>query len=118
MFALSNWSLAMLKRSTLVALAAFVSIGSAARAQDSRLTDPRLYPFLGCWRSDAADPRAARASGLTCVVPVNGTPDVEMLNVVDGRVASRRRIEANSRAHAIDGQGCRGQERTSWSPLV
>jgi hypothetical protein len=111
----------MLKRSTFFAFAAFTTLAaftSPASAQDPRLTDPRLYPFLGCWRSDTAGYKTARLGALTCVVPVNGTPDIEMINLVDGRIASRRRIEANSRPHSIEGQGCRGQERTSWSPLV
>lgn len=90
--------------------------GATARTAfaQSSTTDPRLYPYLGCWRSDSA---AARSGSLTCVVPVANSADVDMVGIVDGRVASHHRITADNRAHTIDGQGCRGQERTSWSPL-
>jgi hypothetical protein len=50
------------------------------------------------------------------VVPVGSTRGIDILSVVDGKVVSRRRVEADTRPHSIDGQGCRGEEKTSWSP--
>lgn len=110
----------LLRLKIVAAVAVLVFASAVCLAQDARppVTDQRLYPFLGCWRSDTVGTRSARLGALTCVVPVAGSPDVELLNLVDGRVSSRRRIDASSRAHEIEGQGCRGQERTAWSPLV
>ena len=88
----------------------------AAAAQSYRGTDARLFPLLGCWNSDSAGGTASnRAGALTCVIPVTGSPDVDMLSLAGGRVTSRHRIDASTKAHAIDGQGCKGEERTSWS---
>lgn len=93
----------------------FAGAGSA-HAQGSRGTDARLFPLLGCWNSDSTGGTASNRTGaLTCVVPVSGSPDVDVVSIANGRVTSRHRIDASTRAHAIDGQGCKGQERTSWS---
>jgi hypothetical protein len=100
------------KRSFVAAAAIGSIVASGACAQEARATDPHLYPFLGCWSGDST---AGSRGSLTCVVPVAGSPDVEMLGILDGRVGTRRRIEANTRPHPVDGQGCRGQERTQWS---
>lgn len=99
------------------AVAALV-LSSAGLAQSARNTDPRLYPFLGCWRSDNSARASTRSGPLTCVVPVSGSSDVELLSVTDGRIVTRRRIDASARIHPIDVQGCSGQERTSWSSLL
>src|SRR5690348_16551346 len=105
----------MLRRAIIAAIV--VASAATLRAQDMRTTDARLYPFLGCWRSDTIGTRAAQAGALTCVVPVSGTADVDVVSLVDGRIADRHRIESDMRAHAIDGQGCKGQEKTLYSPL-
>jgi hypothetical protein len=107
----------MLKTSSIVAAAIAALVLPAASHAQSRGTDSRLYPFLGCWRSDTTGAKSAASSALTCVVPVEGSPDVEMVSIVDDHVSSRRRIDASARTHPIDGQGCSGQERTSWSTL-
>ncbi len=103
----------MLRRLAFASIVACVAAASA-EAQD-RTTDSRLYPYLGCWRSDAPG-AAGQADGLTCVVPVGTTQGVDIISVIDGKVVSRRRVEADTRPHSIDGQGCRGEEKTSWSP--
>ncbi len=102
----------MFKRSLAAAAAIGSILSGVAVAQDARATDPHLYAFLGCWNGDST---AGSRGALTCVVPVSGSPDVEMLSIVDGRIGARRRIDASTRPHPIDGQGCRGQERTQWS---
>jgi hypothetical protein len=96
------------------ALAVFV--GRSEAQQRTRATDPRFYPFVGCWRADSAAPEAdARGDAFNCIVPVAGSSDVELVDVVDGRVAERRRIDATGRPRAVYEQGCRGQEQASAS---
>lgn len=93
------------------------SAATLVYAQDMRTTDPRLYPYLGCWGSDTASARGPRVSALTCIVPVSGVADVDVVSIVDGRIVDRQRIESDTRPHAIQEQGCQGQEKTSFSPL-
>jgi hypothetical protein len=100
-----------------VALGAFAALAGharQARAQQARATDSRFYPFVGCWRGDSAS--ADGHDALDCVIPVQGSPDVELVGVIDGRVSESRRVDATGRPRAIDEQGCRGQEQASWSP--
>jgi hypothetical protein len=93
--------------------ALFLSAGGV-HAQATRTTDARFYPFVGCWRADSA---AATEQALSCVVPITGSSDVEIVAVSDGRVTDRHRIDASGRPRVIDEQGCRGQEQTSSSSL-
>src|SRR4051794_17823076 len=83
---------------------------SASPAQPS--TDSRWTPWLGCWQQEAATPPDDRAgSRVTCNVPVSGTAAaIQSLSIVNGRIASRRRIDAGGRPHAIDQAGCSGTE--------
>jgi hypothetical protein len=101
-------------RSVVFAVTAlFVSAGSV-HAQAARATDARFYPFVGCWRADSA---AATDPTLSCVVPVPGSADVEIVALSDGRVVDRHRLDASGRPRVIDDEGCRGQEQTSSSTL-
>jgi hypothetical protein len=43
------------------------------------------------------------------------TSDVEVVEVIDGQIADRQRIDAGGRPTAIDEEGCRGQQQASWS---
>jgi hypothetical protein len=97
---------------------AVAAIGLAALdvgAQQTRATDAHLYPFIGCWRADSTA-QSGVSGALSCVVPVAGSADVEIVSLADGRIAERRRIDASGRPRAIDEQGCSGQEQASWSP--
>src|SRR5262249_13588966 len=71
-------------------------------------------PFVGCWRVDSASANGQDA--LNCVVPIQASSDVELVDVLDGRVVDARRVDASGRPRPVDEQGCRGQEQASWSP--
>jgi hypothetical protein len=88
-------------------------VAGLAGAQEARATDARFYPFVGCWRGDSAS--AAAHDALSCVVPVQASTDVEIVDIVDGAVADRRRVDGSGRPRAINEQGCRGQEQASSS---
>ena len=103
-----------MQRSIVCAAALLGALAVPGHAQDVRATDARFYPFVGCWRADSASTSGHDA--LSCVVPIRTSPDVEVVDVVDGRVMERRRIDASGKPHAIDEQGCRGQEQASSSP--
>lgn len=95
-----------------LAVTALALSTGGARAQTTRASDPPFFPFLGCWRADSATTSEAT---LSCVVPVTGSADVEIVALSDGQIADRHRIDASGRPRTIDDQGCRGQEQTSSS---
>jgi len=104
-----------MKQSVLVCVAAAFSLAASAHAQATRTTDARLFPFVGCWRADSTT--SASAATLSCVVPVIGSADVEIVELADGRTVDQRRIDASGRPRAVDDEGCRGQEQAS-SPAL
>ena len=75
-------------------------------------TDPRWYPWLGCWAPDNAGTSSASA---TCVVPVSGSRDVEMLTVARGKVIERDRLDPSGKPQDVSGQGCQGTQTVNWS---
>jgi hypothetical protein len=111
----------MIKRSKLliavgIAASAWAAGAGAAHAQGavrSAQTDTRWYPWLGCWATDSAASRAPRGA-INCVVPVSGNSGVDQLSLIDGRVVSRRRLDATGRPQPIDNQGCTGTQVTEW----
>lgn len=79
-------------------------------------TDPRWYPWLGCWQADASEMgEQSTSSSATCIVPITGSASVEALTIARRRVVARDRLDASGRPHAIDGQGCQGMEVVNWS---
>jgi hypothetical protein len=90
-------------------------LGAAQGVVRSTQTDPRWYPWLGCWAGDTAGGSSARA-GVSCIVPLSGTSGVEALTLVNGRIVSRQRIEATGRTQPVDNQGCSGLQQANWSP--
>jgi hypothetical protein len=101
-------------RFVVCAVAALGVFAASGAAQQSRATDARFFPFVGCWRTDSLGSEGGEA--LNCVVPLPGSADVELVNVVDGHISGRQRIAASGRPSAIDDQGCRGEQQASWSP--
>lgn len=88
----------------------------AQAAQQSVRTDPRWYPWLGCWQSDtSAASHSIPSHTETCVVPVAGSSAVDALTILRGRVIVRDRLDASGRTHAISDQGCDGFETVNWS---
>lgn len=99
-------------------LAAFVLLaGSAtvngAGAQSSQ-PDARWLPWLGCWEPvgalDAVNGR------MLCVLPVDGSSDVELATVDSGKVLVRERVAANGERMNSDEGGCKGWKSAQWSP--
>ncbi|HEU6450154.1 MAG TPA: hypothetical protein VFT57_01945 [Gemmatimonadaceae bacterium] len=99
-------------------LAAFVLLAgsaavSTASAQATR-TDARWQPWLGCWEPvgalDAANGR------MLCVLPVEGSPAVELATVDSGKVLVRERVVANGERMNSDQGGCKGWKSAQWSP--
>ena len=100
---------------TLVAVAMAIGfVSQRGSGQTTRAADSRFYPFVGCWRIDSAETAPSR-DALSCVVPVASSADVELVDLLDGQIVNRRRLDASGRPRAIDEQGCRGQEQASWS---
>lgn len=97
-----------------LALVSAATVSLAQGAVRSTQTDSRWYPFLGCWASDTTGGHAAHA-GATCLVPMSGGAGVEALSLVNGKVISRRRIDATGRSQPIDNQGCAGSQLATWS---
>jgi len=95
------------------ALALISACGVRAQAQTrSTGTDPRWYPWLGCWAPDNVGTSSASA---TCIVPVAGSRDVEMLTVARGKVIERDRLDPSGKPNDVSGQGCQGTQTVNWS---
>jgi uncharacterized membrane protein YgcG len=78
-------------------------------------TDPRWYPWLGCWAADASETgEQSTSSSTTCIVPISGSAAVEALTIARHKVIARDRLDS-SRPHSLDGQGCEGMEAVNWS---
>src|SRR3954464_1462377 len=103
-----------MRRTLLVVATAIGFVSQRGSAQTSRAADSRFYPFVGCWRSDSAGAGPSR-DALNCVVPITSSADVELVDLLDGQIVNRRRVDASGRPRAIEEQGCRGQEQASWS---
>jgi hypothetical protein len=101
-------------RSVICAMVALGMFAGSARAQESRAAGAGFFPFVGCWRADSV---ASSGEALSCVVPMQSSADVELVNVIDGRIADRQRIAASGRPSAVDDQGCRGEQQASSSSL-
>jgi len=98
-----------------IAICSAALVPAAATSQSASRatvrTDARWYPWLGCWQSDSA----GTESGLKCIVPARGSTAVDELTLIDGKVVSRDRLDANDRPHQIRQQGCDGMESVMWS---
>src|SRR3954470_21136770 len=99
-------------RSVVCAVAALGLFAGSGRAQEARATGPAFFPFVGCWRADSV---ASSGEALSCVVPAQASSDVELVRIIDGRIADRERIDVSGRPSAVDDQGCRGQQQASSS---
>src|ERR1041384_4221295 len=105
-------------RTSVVAIATTIGVLSTRglhAQQAGAETDGRWYPWLGCWAPDTSGAAARGARGTTCLVPSKGSRGVDALTILRGKITHRNRLDANGRAHAIDGQGCKGTETANWS---
>src|ERR1051325_3014530 len=97
-------------------LALLACLAAQTASAQPATTDPRWHPWLGCWAADTTSAISRTVSpNTTCVIPVTGTRDVDLLTIVRGAVVKRDRLDANGAPHPIDGQGCKGTERVNWS---
>jgi hypothetical protein len=83
-------------------------------AAQSTAADPRWNTFVGCWASGPLDAFSGSLSRPVCVVPAGGSA-VDILSIVDGRVASRERIDANGEQRPTERDGCSGWQSARWS---
>jgi len=96
-------------------LAVGLLLGAAVgRAQNPR-PDQRWQAWLGCWRPESAPAPAGATARLVCVLPVPGTPNVEIAAVVDSEIVSRDTMVATGERRATSRDGCDGWESATWS---
>ncbi len=84
-------------------------LGMLALPARGQVAEPRWLPFVGCWSPVGAETGA----GLLCFRPSqNG---VQMVNVVDGAVASSEELVADGRRRPVTAEGCTGGESVEFS---
>jgi hypothetical protein len=106
-----------------VALAAgALAAGAAGTAQAQSGTpasvDTRWRAWVGCWEPVTPDNVIATADAKAmrvCVVPAGGRSSVDVVNVVNGKVAERTRVDATGAQKPIGREGCTGVESATWS---
>lgn len=103
----------------LTTVALLVAAPLAASAQSAQ-PDARWEALFGCWEPASAtqeDAPALRAeSRLTCVVPVQGSAAVDMVDIVDGKITQRRSMLATGERVQTKRDGCEGWESGEWAP--
>src|SRR5688500_16905322 len=60
--------------------------------------DPRWLPWIGCWMpTGATEDAASSVTGIqrVCVMPAQDSEGVDVVNVANGQIVSRVRIDAN-----------------------
>ena len=81
---------------------------------------PGWQAFVGCWEPipapDAAIPDTSRAH-LVSIVPVEGTPAVDIVTVADGKVVERERVDATGAGTATRKDDCAGTQSAVWSTV-
>ncbi|AHG88913.1 hypothetical protein J421_1376 [Gemmatirosa kalamazoonensis] len=104
-------------------LAATLVVGALASttagAQSGAQTDTRWRAFVGCWQPVSPDNAITTTDDAkamrVCVVPSGGPSEVDVMNVVNGKVAERTHVDATGAKHEIGREGCTGVESAEWS---
>jgi hypothetical protein len=99
-----------------ILVAGLLSAGAVRAEAQGTSADSRWQPWIGCWQT-IDTPREANDSTapVTCVIPA-GTPSaVDIATVVDGKLVSRDRIDADGAQRASTKDGCTGWERAQWA---
>jgi hypothetical protein len=114
----SRGSLAAVGTAILVLLLLVGASPAAFAGQSSAEVDPRWLPWFGCWTADNG--AGVRTSDWTrgshmCVVPGSRASAVDIINIVDNRMASRDRIDADGTRQPYSEQGCTGWQRAEWA---
>lgn len=84
-------------------------LGALALPARGQMAEPRWLPFVGCWAPVGAEGGA----GLLCFRP--SQEGVEMVNIVDGEVASSEDLVADGRRRPVTAEGCTGGESVAFS---
>jgi len=97
-----------------LAVGLLLAAAAAGRAQNPG-PDPRWQAWLGCWRPEGGASTADATAHLVCVMPVPGTPHVQVATVADSGIVSRDTVVATGARRAISRDGCDGWESATWS---
>jgi hypothetical protein len=112
-------------KSSRAMVAAALLLGSAglAGAQNTQLAsaDARWTPWVGCWQASSRDVVTQelapnKAAPVVCVVPVTGSPTVDLVTVTDSKVGPPDRVDANGNRRTVSREGCEGWETADFSP--
>src|SRR5689334_5253962 len=95
------------------ALASAAAGTAQAQSGTPASVDTRWRAWVGCWEPvtpenviATADTKAMRV----CVVPAGERSSVDVVNVVNGKVAERTRVDATGARKQIGREGCTGVE--------
>lgn len=113
-------------RALIAATSAIAFAAQSAAAQTSTpgtagapaLRDARWSPWVGCWTPQAGAAALSitgrsAPNSFVCVVPAGGGVDV--VSIVDNRIAARERVVADGARIERERDGCRGWESAAWS---
>ncbi len=105
--------------SSVVAVAGCVLLAAApaSAAAQTRQSDARWQPWLGCWTTSPAPAGVVSESAAqqVCVVPATGTSAVDIVTVSGNRILSREHVEASGEHRKSERDGCVGWESAEWS---
>jgi len=100
------------------ALAAAAAGTAQAQSGTPASVDTRWRAWVGCWEPVTPDNVIATADTKAmrvCIVPAGGRSSVDVVNVVNGKVAERTRVDATGARKQIGREGCTGVESAEWS---
>src|SRR6478672_6557519 len=101
-----------------VAALGILAITSSALAAQQATVGPKWQGWIGCWSASPAGEAAlapAPVSGpVVCITPSLGEA-VDVTTIDEGKVVSTQRIDAGGAERPLDGKGCTGVQRASWS---
>jgi hypothetical protein len=99
-------------------LAAILGIAPLTAQGSAPAPDPRWLPWIGCWvPSGATEDAAPSVAGVhrVCVMPARDSDGVDVVNIADGQIISRVRIDATGERRPVSREGCTGWESARWS---
>lgn len=106
-------------RRALVAITLAVAALTTVAPLAAQSTDARWTPWIGCWTPQ--DSLVITISGrnspnrVVCVTPAPTGAGVDIASIVNGRVLSSERVDANGARVAKTVDGCPGWESAEWS---
>lgn len=91
----------------LLVLSAALGVAPVAGAQG---TASPFAPWIGCWDLMPRDNNAPPTSERVCVVPTEQPSAVELVSLAGDSIVARQRVDASSAKHAVQQEGCTGDE--------